>query len=95
MLNYEEEIELRYFQLSGFKWLVRNEIGSSEAFKKKPVRNKGTGYSTWVERAYPMTQEEMRRRQATKYGQYTFLTWDDEPIEINSLLDGKSVCEFD
>lgn len=87
-LTYEEEVELRYLALKGFRYLVRNEIGSTEVFKKKPHREKspGSGYDTWCERAYPMTPEEIRNRRYTELGKYSFVTWESEPILIEDLL---------
>ena len=93
-LTYEEDIELRYLLLKGFKYLVRNEIGSVEVFVNKPIRDKETngrttsGYDTWVERAYPMTHEEMDRRRKTELGAYDFIDWKTEPILIESFFGG-------
>lgn len=90
-LTYKEKIELAYLQLEGFIYLVRNEIGSAEVFVKEPKRKKtpGSGYSIWVERDYPITNEEMRRRKNTKLGKYAFLTWDSEPVLISDLIGAK------
>lgn len=91
-LTYAEKIELSYLKLKGFSYMVRNEIGSVEVFVDKPCRDKVTngsthgGYDTWVERAYPMTTEELRRRRRTELGEYKFVTWASEPILIQSLI---------
>ncbi|WP_052474179.1 hypothetical protein [Jeotgalibacillus alimentarius] len=92
VLSYEEKIELSYMRLKGFNYIVRNEIGSVEVFVNKPCRNKPTngkknsGYDTWVERAYPMTSEEMKRRRDTELGDYNFITWASEPTLISNLI---------
>lgn len=91
-LTYNEQVELRYLAVKGFKYLIRNEIGSVEAFVAEPVRDKVTnditngGYDTWVERAYPMTREEINRRRKTELGKYEFIQWNDEPMLINILI---------
>jgi len=91
-LSHAERIELSYLQLKGFTYLVRNEIGSVEVFINKPHRNKVTNGSThggldvWVERAFPMSQEEMFRRRETSLGKYEFIRWSSEPMSIAKLL---------
>lgn len=91
-LAYKERIELSYLKLKGFIYIVRNEIGSVEVFVNKPCRDKVTngkwnsGYDTWVERNYPMTIEEMKRRSHTELGEYKFITWASEPMLISDLI---------
>lgn len=90
-----EIIELMYLNLKGFKYIVRNEIGSVEVFVNKPHRKISTtaAYSTWVERDYPMTHEEMKRRRDVELGEYDFITWNDEPILISDLINKYQIVE--
>ena len=95
-LNYEEEIELSYVWLKGFKYLVRNEIGSVAVFVNKPHRDKEVnyyphgkdrgGYDMWIESKTPLLIEEQRRSKNLKLGEYTFIQWKDEPMLIDILI---------
>lgn len=81
-----EFIELKYLNLFGFKYIVRNEIGSVEVFKNIPHRNFGHGYATWVERAYPMTPDEIKNRKKVCLSNYDFIKFEDEPLLIEDIL---------
>jgi hypothetical protein len=96
-LTYVEKIELSYLRLKGFKFLVRNEIGSVAVFKNKPHRdketnytpfgrNRGIGYDFWIETKTPISIEEQRRTQKTELGEYLFVKWSDEPMNIDDLI---------
>ncbi|MCY9308745.1 hypothetical protein MOF23_07110 [Bacillus inaquosorum] len=95
-LSYAEETELRYLRLKGFRYLVRNEIGSVEVYVNKPHRDKETnyypygkdrgGYDHWIETKTPISLEEQSRRSYVDLGNYEFITWKDEPKLIDNLL---------
>lgn len=95
-LTHAEKVELQYLFLKGFKWLVRNEIGSVKVYKNKPHRDKETnyipfgktrgGYDHWIETKTPLSAEEMRRTTHVELGRYEFITWQDEPMEIEILI---------
>lgn len=95
-LTYEEEVELKFLLLKGFKYLVRHEIGSVEVFVKEPHRDKETnyapygktrgGYDTWIETKTPLSLEEQSRRRKVELGKYEFVQWKDEPILISDLI---------
>lgn len=95
-LTYEEKIELSYLRLKGFKFLVRNQIGSARVFVNKPHRDKEKnyypfgsdrgGYDFWIETKTPISVEEQRRTQNVELGKYEFIQWQDDPILIDDLL---------
>lgn len=95
-LTYKEEIELRYLQLKGFKYLVKNENGSVEVYVKKPHRDKEAnyipygktrgGYDCWIETKTPISIEEHRRVRGVELGTYSFIRWEDEPMLIDELI---------
>lgn len=95
-LTYNEKIELSYLSLKGFKYLVRNEIGSVNVFANKPHRDKETnykpfgktrgGYDCWIETKTPISLEEQRRCKSVELGKYEFITWQDEPMLIDYLI---------
>jgi hypothetical protein len=90
-MNNTEITELMWLHLNGFNYIVRNQIGSVEVFVNKPHRNYGPGYATWVERGYPMTPEEMKRRQKVKLGEYDFIEWNTEPVLISGLIENYKI----
>jgi hypothetical protein len=95
-LTYNEHIELSYLRLKGFRYLVRNEIGSVEVFVNKPHRDKEVnyypngkdrgGYDMWIETKTPISTEEQRRCRHIELGEYSFITWKDEPMLIEDLI---------
>lgn len=95
-LSYEEKVELSYLRLKGFKYLVRNEIGSVKVFVHKPHRDKEVnyyphgkdrgGYDHWIETKTPISFEEQRRTKGTELGEYQFIQWTDEPMLIDDLI---------
>jgi len=95
-LTCAEKYELSCVRLNGFRYLVRNEIGTVEAFVNKPSRHrkryyfqlikKKKKYSFWIESKFPIS-EEKQRRIILEFGQYNFLSWEDEPVLIDDLLD--------
>ena len=98
-LTHEEFIELSYWYIKGFRWLVRNEIGSVEMFVNKPQRDKEAnytpfgktrgGYDCWIETKTPISIEEQRRCKNVELGKYEFITWHDEPLYFEELINGK------
>lgn len=98
-LTYAEETELRYLSLKGFKYLVRNQIGSVNVFVNKPHRDKETnyepygktrgGYDFWIETKTPISLEEQNRCRGVELGKYNFVTWDSEPMLITDLISTK------
>lgn len=95
-LTHVERIELSYLQLKGFRYLVRNEMGSVKVFVNKPHRDKETnylpfgetrgGYDTWIETKTPISFEEQARCKHVELGTYDFIQWADEPMRIDDLL---------
>lgn len=95
-LDHKENVELHYLFLKGFKWLVRNEIGSVNVFKVKPHRDKVVnyhpfgkdrgGYDSWIETKTPISWEEQQRKRDVELGNYNFIKWADEPMSIEELL---------
>ncbi|WP_257985727.1 hypothetical protein [Bacillus sp. M6-12] len=95
-LTYAERIELSYLRLKGFRYLVRNEIGSISVFVNKPHRDKEVnyipfgrsrgGYDHWIETQTPISLEEQRRTTHTELGKYEFIQWKDEPLLIEDLI---------
>lgn len=95
-LGYKEKVELECLSLKGFKWLVRNEIGSVEVFKIKPHRDKEVnyipfgktrrGYDMWIETETPLSREEYLRRRHVEFDEYDFVKWSDEPMSIEELI---------
>lgn len=96
-IQEREKVELAYLWLKGFRWLVRNEIGSVCVFKRKPQRDKENnytpfgktrgGYDFWIETKTPISIEEQRRNRDVELGKYEFVSWKDEPIDISTLID--------
>ncbi|MDZ5607051.1 hypothetical protein U2I54_08060 [Bacillus pseudomycoides] len=95
-LTHSEKIELSYLRLKGFRYLVRNEIGSVNVFVNRPHRDKETnytpygktrgGYDHWIETKTPISIEEQRRCRAVELGEYSFIKWEDEPMVIDDLI---------
>lgn len=95
-LSYGEKIELSYFKLKGFRYLVRNQIGSVKVYVNKPHRDLETnytpfgktrgGYDMWIETKTPISIEEQRRTIAVELGKYAFIEWKDEPMLIEDLI---------
>lgn len=83
-LTHAEKIELSYLRLKGFRYLVRNEIGSVKVFVNEPHRDKEVnyypygkdrgGYDTWIETKTPLSRAEMRRFRDTELGEYAFIS---------------------
>lgn len=100
-LTYAEKIELSYLRLKGFKYLVRNEIGSVKVYVNKPHRDKEVnyypygndrgGYDHWIETKTPISLEEQRRTRGIELGEYDFIQWKDEPLLIDDLITAESV----
>ncbi|MFS0855196.1 hypothetical protein [Paenibacillus taichungensis] len=99
-LTYRERVELQYLALKGFRYLVRNEIGSVEVFVNKPHRDKEVnyhpfgknrgGYDTWIETKTPISWNEQQRCKYTELGEYGFISWKDEPFLIDELINSSS-----
>lgn len=95
-LTHNEKIELSYLRLKGFRYLVRNEIGSVKVFVNKPHRDKEInyipygktrgGYDHWIETKTPISIEEQRRCRDVELGHYSFIKWEDEPMTIDDLI---------
>lgn len=86
-----EQIELSFYYLEHFRWLVRNEIGGVVVFKEKPVRHNsvrnytGGGYDHWInDNNFPIEHWGMSKD--LKKGEYDFIKWEDEPMAISKLL---------
>lgn len=100
-LTEAEKVELSYLHLKGFRYLVRNEIGSVNVFVNKPHRDKGTnydpygktrgGYDHWIETKTPVSVEEQKRCRAVELGKYEFIKWEDEPVLIEMLINNTPV----
>ena len=89
-LTANEELELRYMQALGFKWIARHEIGSVEIFKEEPVLESSIGftkhgYEIWViEGNYPINDFSLMRR--PEIAKHEYITFEDGPLEIDKLL---------
>ena len=95
-LQHVEYIELSYYYIKGFRWLVRNEIGSVCLYVNKPHRDIPTnytpfgrtrgGYDHWIETKTPISLEEQRRTVYLELGKYNFIKWEDEPLDILDII---------
>ena len=68
-LTANEELELRYMQARGFKWIARDE--SEEGCRGCRSGFYVSGVGDYME---------------CVVGEYEFLNWKDEPLEIEKLL---------
>lgn len=81
-LTAKEELELRYMQALGHRWIARDkEIGCYDsavwAYKEKPTKQKNSWKSN-------DTLTDICG--ACVLGEYNFLKWEDEAMEIDKLL---------
>ena len=83
-LSYQESIELQYLYLNGYKYLSKNENGTSTVHKEKPNWFKrGTSYGHWdVE--IPVRNHTLDRK--TSLGEYAELKFTDTPLLIQELI---------
>lgn len=79
-LTSNEELELRYMQALGYKWIARDMNCEVFAHKEKP-------YMSVIDWVNDSDYECM------PLGRYEFLKWEDNPIEIYKILkeNGKDV----
>ena len=80
-LTANEELELRYMQARGFEWIARDESEEVYAYDIMPYIVEGyrgcrsgfyvSGVGDYME---------------CVVGEYEFLNWKDEPLEIEKLL---------
>lgn len=77
-LTAKEELELRYMQALGHKWIARDNGKYKEvnAYTVKPSRY--TSYQGWNGINGDIGDIQL--------GEYNFLKWEDEPMEIDKLL---------
>lgn len=73
-----EELELRYMQALGLKWIAKEHNGNVFAYEVKPRMVAGEECGEWT------TDEG--EWEFMKLGVYNFLKWEDEPLEIDKLL---------
>lgn len=90
-LTQTERDELKSVYSKGFRYLVRNEIGSVEVFTNEPIRTKERRFTLdiWVEKEDPypiITPEKMKCRKFLKAGEYKFVQWETDPILIIDLI---------
>lgn len=87
-LTEKELIELKYEYMRGYKYIARNEIGSVSIYKKKPIRHRRPGsscYAHWIiEDNFPIKKHD--EYGYTHYGKYDFITWEDEPMLIENII---------
>lgn len=85
-LSNLEKIELEYFYVKGFRYIAKNENGNPKIFKKKPIREKsGSCYGIWIiEDNYPI--EDFSEYEKLTFSDYSFIKYEDEPMEIGKLL---------
>ena len=76
-LTANEELELRYMQALGFKWIARDANENVYAYDIKP-------YIKFVKNVY--TNGDEGDYMECEIGEYDFLKWEDEPLEIEKLL---------
>lgn len=77
-LTANEELELRYMQALGFKWIARDggKYKEVNAYTVKPSRY--TYFQGWNGINGDIGDIQL--------GEYDFLKWEDEPMEIEKLL---------
>ena len=80
-LTANEELELRYMQARGFKWIARDENEEVCAYDTMP----------YIAEVYPGCVSRYYANNGGDYlkctvGRYEFLKWKDEPLEIDKLL---------
>lgn len=68
----KENTRLLYGPLPEHCWVARNITGCAHLFIERPERNCGL-WKGWVLSAVPSSS-------------FPFLTWDDEPLEVELLL---------
>ena len=87
-LTANEELELRYMQALGFKWIARDANENVYAYDIKPYIKfiKLIGKNVY-------TNGDEGDYMRCEIGEYDFLKWEDEPLEIDKLLreNGKDV----
>ena len=84
VLTNNERTELLYMQMRGFVYITKNEIGSTTVHKKKPTFHKrGNTYRHWN---FELPIRDHRIQENLKFGQYSFLKFDDEPHLIEDIL---------
>ena len=81
-LTANEELELRYMQARGFKWIARDcadsyNIKKVWVYKARPTRRE----NDWVS-----NDDSIDDYGECNLGEYAFLKWEDEPMEIEKLL---------
>ena len=77
-LTANEELELRYMQALGFKWIAKEKEGVVFAFEFKPKMMAGEDCGEW--------RAEDGNCQLMALGKYDIIEWIDEPMEIDKLL---------
>lgn len=84
-LTANEELELRYMQALGLKWIAKEKEGVVFAFEFKPKMMAGEEHGEW--------RVEDGNFEIMALGKYDFIEWIDEPMEIDKLLrdNGKNI----
>lgn len=84
VLTENERTELMYMKMRGFVYVTKNEIGSTTVHKKTPTYYKrGNAYGHWnIE--LPIRDHTLQ--DGLKFGNYSFLKFDDEPHLIADIL---------
>ena len=84
-LTANEELELRYMQALGLKWIAKEKEGVVFAFEFKPKMMAGEDHGEW--------RVEDGNFEIMALGKYNFIEWIDEPMEIDKLLrdNGKNI----
>ena len=90
-LSNTEKKELTKLYSEGFRYLVRNQVGTVEVFVKEPTRTRDNRltFDIWVEKENPypiITPEKMKRRKSVDSKRYTFVKWESEPVLIEELI---------
>ena len=80
-LTANEELELRYMQARGFKWIARDENKEVYAYEMMPYKSAGIPGSS--NKYYANNDGDYIE---CPVGEYEFLKWEDEPLEIDKLL---------
>ena len=75
-LTANEELELKYMQALGYKWIARDGDRKSRVFAWQIKPNRGE--IEWIH-----DESEVRWLHV---GEYDFLKWEDGPMEIDKLL---------
>lgn len=78
-LTTNEELELKYMQALGMKWIAKDEdTGTVFAYENRPKRMAGEDCAEW--------RIDDGDFEVQRIGEYDFLNSTDQPMEIDKIL---------